>query len=111
MTRMGDRFRGLRATIPAAFFAAILAAASTANVFAGGFQLAVEAPGASSTTMKDAVLIVRTFGCHQPENANVSITAEGVVNGQRRSVPVELKADAKGVYAIRQQWPADGKWV
>jgi hypothetical protein len=92
-------------------FAALLALAGTASVFAGGFQLAVEAADGAKTGSKDAALIVRTFGCHQPADANVTVMAEGMVDGRRQSLPVELKADAKGVYSIRQQWPAEGKWV
>jgi hypothetical protein len=89
----------------------LLAFASAASVFAGGFQLTVEAPDAAKTSLKDAALIVRTFGCHQPADANVTVTAEGIVGGRRQSLPVELKADAKGVYSIHQQWPTEGKWV
>jgi hypothetical protein len=91
--------------------AAWLALASAPNVFAGGFQISVQAPDAAKLNMKDAVLVVRTFGCFKPEDANVTITAEGVVAGRRQSLPVELHADATGVYAIRQQWPSEGKWV
>src|SRR5262249_28591478 len=81
------------------------------NVFAGGFQLTVEAPDTAKINLKDAALIVRTFGCHQPADANVTVTAEGIVGSRRQSLPVELQADSKGVYGIRQQWPEEGKWV
>src|SRR6185369_17885960 len=104
-------FNGIRVTFATVLLATMLALASVASVYAGGFQLAVEAPDASKTNLKDAALIVRTFGCHQPADANVSVTAEGMVGGRRQSLPVELRADAKGVYSIRQQWPAEGKWV
>src|SRR5260370_933178 len=100
---------GLRVTTVS--FGVLLALASAAGVFAGGFQLAVEAPDAGNASMKDAALIVRTFGCHQPADANVTVTAEGIVDGRRQSAPVDLKADAKGVYSIHQQWPEEGKWV
>ena len=104
-------FNGIRVTFATVLLATMLALASVASVYAGGFRLAVEAPDASKTNLKDAALIVRTFGCHQPADANVSVTAEGIVGGRRQSLPVELRADAKGVYSIRQQWPAEGKWV
>jgi hypothetical protein len=61
--------------------------------------------------MKDVALIVRTYGCHQPEDAKVTVTAEGIVDNHRQSMPVDLKADAKGVYTIQRQWPSEGKWV
>lgn len=104
-------FNGVKTTFAAVLFAALLAVASATTVFAGGFQLTVEAPDAAKTSLKDAALIVRTFGCHQPADANVTVTAEGIVGGRRQSLPVELHADSKGVYGIRQQWPAEGKWV
>jgi hypothetical protein len=111
MTKRVHLFKSVRVTFATVTFAALLALASTASVFAGGFQLAVEAADAAKTGSKDAALIVRTFGCHQPADANVTVMAEGIVGGRRQSLPVELKADAKGVYSIRQQWPTEGKWV
>jgi hypothetical protein len=111
MTKRVHLSNGVKVTFATVLFAALLALASTASVFAGGFQLAVETPDATKTNLKDAALIVRTFGCHQPADANVSVTAEGIVGGRRQSLPVELRADAKGVYSIRQQWPSEGKWV
>jgi len=82
------------------------------SVSAGGFQLSVETPGNSADShMKDVVLIARTFGCHQPADAKLSATAEGLVNDARKSLPLELRSIGSGVYAIKQQWPAEGKWV
>ena len=80
--------------------------------FAGGFQLSVETPNKSiDPKLADAVLIARTYGCHQPADAKLSATAEGLVGGKRQSLPVELRSIESGVYAIKQQWPTEGKWV
>jgi hypothetical protein len=76
---------------------------------AGGFQLSVETP--IDGQLKEAVLIARTFGCHQPADAKLSASAEGFVNGNRQSLPLELRSIGSGVYAIKKQWPSDGKWV
>jgi len=103
--------RRIRVTFIAVSFAALLALAGVPGAKAGGFQISVQAPDATKMSMKDAVLIVRTFGCMKPADANVTITAEGMVAGHRQSMPVELHADDTGVYALRQQWPAEGKWV
>ena len=84
-----------------------LASASVAATMLGGFQLRVDVPEAGS----DAVLLVRTYRCHQPEKAKVSGTAEGIVRGKRVSLPIELQAVAKGVYAVERQWPSVGAWV
>jgi hypothetical protein len=90
--------------------ALLLASAST--VMAGGFQLSVETPGSAvEPQLKDVVLIARTYGCHQPADAKLSATAEGLINGARKSLPIELRSIGSGVYAIKQQWPSEGKWV
>src|SRR5215208_2305525 len=84
--------------------------AATAN--AGGFYLSVEVPeGATANQSKDAVLLVRPYGCHKPTDAAVSAIAEGVVNGERRTLPLELAYDSAGAYAVKRQWPAEGSWV
>ena len=89
---------------------ALLAGAPAA--FAGGFQLSVETPNASSAGhLKDAALIVRTFGCHTPADAGITATAEGLVNGKRQSVKLDLEPSATGVYAIKKQWASEGSWV
>src|SRR5437763_16536599 len=110
MTRNAQLFKGSKVTFATILFTALLMLADATSVFAGGFQLAVEAPDAGKTSSKDAPLIVRTFGCFQPTDANVTVTAEGVVNGRRQTFPVELRGEDKGVYGIRQQWPEAGKW-
>lgn len=81
------------------------------NALAGGFQLEVQAPPESDPELKNASMVVRTYGCHQPSDANVVATAEGLVAGQRQSVKLDLVATSKGVYAINKQWPSEGYWV
>lgn len=93
------------------FFASLLVLGGFQSAYAGGFQLGVEAPASDYTHIKGAVLLVRTYGCHTPADANVTATAEGIVNGRRTSIPLELKADEKGVYAITQQWQSEGTWI
>jgi hypothetical protein len=91
--------------------ASLMIFGSFITAFAGGFQLTVEAPASGDAHLKDAALLVRTFGCHTPADANVTATAEGIVNGRRQSIPLDLKPDATGVYQIKQQWPAEGTWM
>jgi hypothetical protein len=79
---------------------------------AGGFQLSVETPGKSNdANLKGGVLVVRTYGCYRPADARLSATAEGLIGGRRRTVPLELHPIDSGGYAIRQQWPQEGTWV
>lgn len=85
---------------------AVLLVVGTAATSAGGFELRAEQPATDG-----AVLVVRAFGCHQPEQAKVTGTAEGLVDGTRRSVPVTLKATGKGVYDVVWEQPTEGTWV
>jgi hypothetical protein len=84
---------------------------ASSSALAGGFQLSVETPSPSSDETKDAVLVARTYGCHQPADAKISASAEGLVSGKRQSIPLELRSIGSGVYAIKQQWPSEGTWV
>ncbi len=81
------------------------------QALAGGFYLSVEIPPTNNPQLKDAVLLVRPYGCKKPSDATLSATAEGVVKGERRTVPLRLTSVSEGVYAIRQEWPAEGAWV
>ena len=59
-----------------------------------------------------AVVTIKAVGCHDPAAAKVTATAIGVVNGERRTIPLELKPLGEpGAYALSQQWPKEGKWV
>src|SRR5262245_22807361 len=82
------------------------------SLTAGGFYLSLEKPAnADARQAKDAVLLVRPYGCHQPENAAISATAEGFVKGRRETLELKLHPVSKGVYAIKRQWPAEGVWL
>jgi len=88
----------------------IVAALAAATVsMAGGFQMRVETPDSKET--QGAALIVRTFGCQVPDDAEIVATAEGIVRGERRSIKLGLTHRGAGVYAIRREWPQEGVWV
>lgn len=95
----------------APYWMAILLSFSASTALAGGFQLSVESPSPNDPGMKNAVVVVRTFGCNTPSDATLEATAEGVVNGARRSQPVQLTPASTGVYTIAQQWPSEGTWA
>ena len=90
-----------------------LTLACAGQVFAGGFWLQLGNPEASPAASKmGAVLTLKAVGCHDPAAAKVTATAIGIVNGQRRTIPLELKPLGEpGAYALSQQWPKEGKWV
>ena len=91
--------------------AAVLALAG--QLFAGGFWLQLGNPEASAEARKvNAVVTIKATGCHDPALAKVTATAIGIVDGQRRSIPLKLdRLSEPGAYALSQQWPKDGKWV
>lgn len=90
----------------AVFFTAV--ALASPSVAGGPPSFAFEAPSGSS----GSVLIVHAFSCHQPTDAAVRASAEGVVDGKRKTISVQLKSTgATGVYSVTRQWPAEGSWV
>jgi hypothetical protein len=61
---------------------------------------------------RDAFLVVHAFHHQQPTGFPVTGTAEGIVNGQRRSISLEFQhATRTGEYALRKQWPGEGTWT
>ena len=104
--------KSIRTVITLASLSSALLLAIASPALAGGFQLSVETPaGSLDPQLKDVVLIARTYGCHQPADAKLSVTAEGFVGGNRKTLPLELSSIGSGVYAIKQQWPSEGTWV
>src|SRR6185369_10830261 len=91
--------------------AAILALAG--QLLAGGFYLQLGNPEASPEARKhNAVLTVLATGCHDPASAQLTATAIGIVNGERKSIPLTVnKLATPGMFALSQQWPKEGKWV
>jgi hypothetical protein len=80
---------------------------------AAGFTFSIGSPAASQDfRTKTAAFVFRTEGCADPAKPQISGTAEGLVDGMRRSVPLKLMETSRpGVYAVNQNWPAEGAWV
>jgi len=91
----------------------VIAVALAGQLLAGGFFLQLGNPEASAEARRlNAVLTVKATGCHDPAAAKLTATAIGVVNGQRREIPLKVEALSEpGMFAIAQQWPKEGKWV
>ena len=69
-------------------------------------------PSPYDRATRDAYLLVHAFHHGTPAGLPVSGTAEGLVNGRRRSVRLEFAPTARaGVYALHKQWPSDGAWA
>ena len=84
-----------------------------ALVLAEGFTFTIGSPVASQDYQaKGAAFVFRTDGCAEPAKSQISGTAEGLVKGARRSVALKVVAMTKpGIYAVYQNWPAEGEWV
>ncbi len=91
----------------------IAACALAGLAVAEQFTFAIGGPVASQDfRSKVAAFVFRTEGCADPEKAQVSGTAEGLVNGERRSMPLKVMPMSKpGVYAVYRTWPAEGGWL
>jgi hypothetical protein len=87
--------------------------ACAGQLLAGGFFLQLGNPEANPEARKlGAVVVIKAAGCHDPAKAQVTATAVGMVNGQRRTIPLEVKSlSGPGEFALAQQWPKEGKWV
>ena len=87
----------------------MLASLAAAENFTLQIGPAVASPEYASKT---ADFVFRTEGCPDPAKAQVSATAEGLVNGERRSVALMPRPMATpGVYAVFHTWGPDGSWV
>ena len=93
---------------PAAF-----AAVPNASAVAGPPWISIEHPvNPYDQTTKHAFLVVHAFHHGTPTAFPVSGTAEGIVDGQRKSIPLKFDATSRtGAFALTKQWPASGIWT
>ena len=93
--------------------AALLAAATATPAAAGPPWISIELPASPwSNLPRDVFVLVHTYHHFTAVPVILSGTAEGLVGGERRSVPLSFDTtSAIGVYAVRRQWPAAGVWV
>ena len=81
---------------------------------ATGFASLASAGGAgiNMERAKDGKYLVRSYACTGPASFSIAATAEGMVNGERKSIPLTLKPMKKpGVYQFERSWPAQGTWL
>ncbi len=85
----------------------------TGLLLARGFTFSVgNAVASQDFRFKSAAFALRTENCAEPAKAKISATAEGLVNGARRSIVLHVMPASKpGVYAVDQNWPPGGIWV
>jgi hypothetical protein len=59
-----------------------------------------------------ALLYVHVFHHQQPIAYPIEGTAEGIVNGERRSIKLKFTDTARpAVYGLARQWPSEGVWM
>jgi hypothetical protein len=95
----------------AAFAVTLLSCAWGADFsLAIGNPVAVARP--NGVVKKDIGFAVRGENCADIAKIQVTGTAEGVVDGARRSVPLRVIAgETAGTFAISHDWPQQGAWV
>ena len=80
---------------------------------AGPPWITIEYPGNPfDPKVRDAFLVVHAFHHNTPVGLPVSGTAEGIVNGKRRTIALSFVPLAReGAFALRKQWPDEGRWL
>ena len=98
-----------RAALPALLVLALAAPASAA----GPPWISIEIPANPyDRATRGAIALLRTYHHGVAIQLQVRGTAEGLVDGERVSLPLELAAAGPtGVYAIRVDLPSRGVWV
>jgi hypothetical protein len=63
-------------------------------------------------SMSGAMLLVHVFHHAQAIAYPIEGTAEGIVNGERRSIKLKFTETARtGVYGLSRQWATEGVWT
>jgi len=69
-------------------------------------------PNPYDPASRGAFLVVHTFHHGTLTASGVTGTAEGIVGGTRRTIPIAFDTTSRrGSYALRKQWPAEGTWM
>jgi hypothetical protein len=105
-----------RSILPAALFVLATAAGASATTSLVKWPpwLSIESPvnPYDPSARGAAMLVHATFREGQAQLADLTGTAEGIVNGARRSVPLRFETTGQpGVFALRRQWATEGAWL
>ena len=93
--------------------AALFSAALAAPALAGPPWISIELPANPyDRASRGAFLLVHAFHHGTAINAILTGTAEGIVDGQRRTIKLEFATTGRdGVRALRKMWPDQGVWT
>ena len=91
----------------------VLASGAAPLLAAGPPWISIEMPANPfDRASRGAFLLVHAFHHGTPMNFPVTGRAEGIVAGQRRTVPLRLVPTSRdGVYAVHNQWGSTGVWT
>jgi hypothetical protein len=88
-------------------------AASSPAIAGTVFRLEIgsNVAGVPALKTKNVVVMARALACDDDTSVQMIGIAEGIVNGQRQSLKLELMPMATpGVFAVRKQW-SNGTWI
>jgi hypothetical protein len=87
--------------------------ATTAFASFGPPWISIETPANPyDAASRGAFLLVHAFHHGTPMSFPVSGRAEGIANGERKTISLTLKPTSRpGVYALHKQWTDDGVWT
>lgn len=96
--------------------APFVAFALASTAWGADFSLAignpVAAPLPAGIVKKDVGMAVRAEHCADLSKVQITGTAEGIVNGMRRSMALRLvPSSTAGAFAVSHDWPLEGTWV
>ena len=97
---------------------ALMALCSTTLALGGAAKspawLSIESPvnPYDAATRGDVLLVHAMLHSGDTQLAELTGTAEGLVNGSRRSIPLRFDVTSRpNVFGLRRQWPNEGAWI
>ena len=102
-----------RTLLRTAMLASALTLTAFSSALAGPPWIAIEYPANPfDRASRDGFLTVRTYHHGDLLARTVTGTAEGVVNGKRETMRLDIRPGSQaGMYVVRWQRPAAGRWV
>ncbi|MGZ5494586.1 MAG: hypothetical protein ACXWHG_13355, partial [Thermoanaerobaculia bacterium] len=102
-----------RTLLRSVMLASALTVTAASTALAGPPWIAIEYPANPfDRASRDAFLTVRTYHHGDLLARTVTGTAEGVVNGKRQTMRLDIRPGSQaGMYVVRWDRPATGRWV